>query len=865
MSEKLVVIDGYSLLHRAFYALPPLTAGDGTPTGAVYGFLSMLFKVAENARPDYLVVALDRKEPTMRHEMFEGYKAQRPPMPELLRPQVPLLIRVLEDMKIPMRDAAGYEADDILGTYACAAEEKGIEAYLVTGDKDVLQLVSDKVQVWLTRKGISEIDVYDPQKLTEVYGLTPDKMIDLKALMGDSSDNIPGIPGVGEKTALKLLHQFGSLEGILENAGNVSGPKLQQRLMQNADLARMSRKLAVIHCEAPVAAEDLEAIRYRPEGGEGVRRRFLELGFKSLLKRLDIMTGGEGAETIPEQAAPGVKTVTIRDEATLNEASASWRKAKRIAVHLEDDRLSVSTGKDAAAYIELQQDLLSAGLTPEAVFNALGPLFEDAGVEKVLYDAKAWMTRLKAFGIDLNGVGFDILIAAYLLDATASRYPMDRLRDVHAGGAGEKDAALLLRMRESMRKKLCDLDMQELFEEMELPLIKVLFDMEQEGFRVDEEALDAIGRELGEAIETLSEEILDLAGHPFNINSPKQLGVVLFEELGLRAIKKTKSGYSTDVDVLEQLSQDHPIVPLIIRYRQVSKLKNTYVDGLKPLISKADGKLHTTFHQEVTTTGRISSSEPNLQNIPVRTELGRPLRKIFCASAEDRILVDADYSQIELRVLAHMSQDERMMWAFSEGLDIHVNTAAQMWGVKLSQVTDQMRTAAKAINFGIVYGISDFGLSRNIGISRKQAGEFIRRYLETYQGVRDFMENIVAEAEKNGYAVTMFGRRRYLPELTAGQYNVRNFGKRVAMNMPIQGTAADIIKMAMIRVHQALEESDLDAKLILQVHDELIVDCHKSARDQAAQIVRESMQQVIRLDVPLVAEVKSGRTWYDAK
>nr|WP_122011731.1 DNA polymerase I [Maliibacterium massiliense] len=862
MDKKLVVIDGYSLLHRAFYALPPLTSQDGTPTGAVYGFLTMFYKIVSSAQPTHLAVAFDLKGPTFRHAQYEAYKAGRPPMPDDLRPQVPLLRQVLEAMGVAVCDSEGFEADDILGTWAARAAAQDVPAVLVTGDRDALQLASACTEVWLTKKGISELAVYTPEVLQAQYGRTPAGMIDLKGLMGDASDNIPGIPGVGEKTALKLLDQFGSLEDVLAHAGEAKGPKLRASLEMYADQARMSKALATIRTDVPLA-QDWDDIGFTMPRGAALLALYDKLGFRSL-KKWVAQDDGPPQNAEKTGALPTRERETVSDADALRARVAQLCQRERVAICLEQEQLTLCAPEGMETCVPLYNDLLGEGIDEESALRLLAPLAE-SDVPKVLYDAKGWIVRLRAHNIELKNASFDVMIAAYLLDATSSDYALTTLRGMYAPASGDTGAALLLALARAMRAQMVEEGLDELYESVELPLVQVLADMQQEGFRVDKAALEAIGAELGGKMDAYSAAITDLAGHSFNINSPKQLGVVLFEELGLPVVKKTRTGYSTDVDVLEQLQDKHPIIPNIIAYRQVSKLKNTYVDGLLPLIRPSDGKIHSTFNQVITATGRISSSEPNLQNIPVRSDLGRPLRKIFCAGGENRVLVDADYSQIELRVLAHFSQDEHLMDAFNHGEDIHRRTAAAMWNVSMDAVTDHMRTAAKAINFGIVYGISDFGLARNIGISRKEAASFIQRYLETYPGVKAYMDAVVARAKEEGYVATMFGRRRALPELASGNYNIRSFGQRVAMNMPIQGTAADIIKLAMVAVHRELAQRGFDAKLILQVHDELIVDAARSCADEVAACVRALMENAVHLDVPMVVDVGIGRTWFDAK
>ncbi len=864
MSKKLVAIDGYSLLHRAYFAMPPLTAPDASPTGALTGFLNMLLSVLEKAQPDCILVAFDMKGGTFRGDLYPDYKANRPPMPDDLRIQVDLLKETLDTLGIARVESFGFEADDILGAYSAKCEKEQIDAILVTGDRDSFQLIGEHTTVWMTRKGISEIDVYDVAKLQEVYGIEPPQIVDLKGLMGDSSDNIPGVPKVGEKTALKLLAKFGTLEETLAHADEAGGPKLCENLKTYAEQARLSYKLATIVREVPNIPDSVEEFAFAWPAVSKVQPLMDRLGLRGILKKL-AAHGEAGAlsEEEAKQEAPTIEVVELLDaDALTAKVGELVEKKASIAVYMDQESVTFTDSAAHVYQVKIAKDLFSENALPmDVIIRTMAPLFEGE-CAKTLYDIKNWKEFLTPFGIQVNHAVFDVMIAAYVLDATVSSYPMERLLQQYLEVSQAPCAAHLLQLAEMMTAKMKEEETLDLFRSMEMPLIDVLFAMQQYGFKVDEENLKQIGVELGEKIDTLMSSIYEAAGHPFNINSPKQLGVVLFEEMGLPAPKKTKSGYSTDADTLEQLLPSCPMIADILAYRQASKLKGTYVDGMLPLID-ANSRIHSTFNQAITATGRISSSEPNLQNIPVRTELGRTLRKIFSSDDETRVLVDADYSQIELRVLAHLSGDEAMCEAFEKGLDIHRDTAAKMWRVPLDEVTDSMRAAAKAINFGIVYGISDFGLAKNIGISRREAAEFIQLYKNTYSGVTRYMDEMVESAKALGYAKTMFGRRRALPELTSGNYNTRNFGARVAMNMPIQGSAADIIKLAMIRVHEALD--GVQAKLILQVHDELIVDCDASIAQDVLRLVQDTMQNVASLRVPLVVDASIGRTWYDAK
>lgn len=851
-----MIVDGNSLINRAYYALPNLTNGQGVYTGAVYGFLNMFFKVADEYRPTHAAVAFDRKAPTFRHQQFEAYKAGRKPMPQELAEQLPLLQGVLEAMRVPVLMLDGYEADDILGTMARKAAVQGMRALIVTGDRDALQLIGDGADVLMmrTRGGSAESVLYDAQRLKDEMDLTPGQIIDLKALMGDASDNIPGVPGVGEKTALKLLHQYHTVEAVLDHAGEVKGPKLQATLKESRDVAMLSKQLAAIHCDVPLELDFEQAVLHPPSGPQ-VAALFRELGFRTLLARVQ----GEVLENAVEQP-PAFKEETL-DTLEAVSAFAMQRRGRRWALMLSQEDLLLSDDGAIQHRIPLRKTLLDDGLGLDDVLAALKPLLEDTDTPKILHDGKRWMGLCGEYGISLKGLAFDTMVAGYLLDSTAPDYSPDRLIPQYVGQS--QGAAALWQLARVLEEKLTRQQMHQLYFDLELPLVSILYQMEQEGFAVDAGALAALGEGFEARIRQLESAIYDQAGHAFNILSPKQLGEVLFEEMGLPAFKKTKTGYSTDMDVLEQL--EHPIARLVVEYRQLTKLKSTYVDGLTAVISPSDGRVHTVFNQTVAATGRLSSVEPNLQNIPVRTAVGREIRKVFHARGQDYVLVDADYSQIELRVLAHCSGDERLMDAFQKGQDIHRRTAAEIEGVPMEQVSDEMRSHAKAVNFGIVYGISDFGLAKNTGLTRKQASDFIKRYFATYPGVKRYMEEAVESAKVNGYAQTLLGRRRPMPELKSGNHNVRSFGERVAMNMPIQGTAADIIKLAMVRVSRALEQGGFTARLILQVHDELIFDVPRDEVERVKPLVQSMMEDAFVLSVPLVADVGIGITWYDAK
>ncbi|MBO4563226.1 MAG: DNA polymerase I [Clostridia bacterium] len=886
--KKLIAIDGNSLLFRAYYAIQTaMTSRDGLPTNALHGFTAMLIKLIEQ-KPDYMLVAFDMHGGTFRHDVYPEYKGGRKETPEDLRPQIPAMRELLKSMGIRTCECFRYEADDILGTISKMAENAGIDSLIVTGDRDALQLISRNTHVMLTKKGITETVEYDEQALMEAYGLTPKHMIDLKALMGDSSDNIPGIKGVGEKTAKTLLEKYGDLEGVLQNAANEKGA-LQKKLMEGGDSARMSYNIGTICREAPIGIT-LEDCAFDPAALEGGVPMLLKLGMKANSARIKALadSGKSGMEphTAPRaqeapapeeeiETVPISETVEVSTEEELNAAADKLMREKLIAIDVGEE-LTVLTGTGKYYIIKTGGTLLEPGLTPEEIYSGLKEVLENAGIEKAVFDAKHFMTELAQYGVKLNGLAFDITVADYLINAINPAKSLAYLAETV--GIPERDAAAVMRLYAILRRQLAEKGVETLYYGVELPLVTVLFDMEQAGFAVDAEALRAIGEGMAGRIAELEQQAYGLAGHSFNILSPKQLGVVLFEELGLPPRKKTKTGYSTDSDVLESLTGMNPIVETVIEYRFLTKLRSTFIDAMLKKITP-DGRIHTTLNQNVTATGRISSAEPNLQNIPVRTEQGREIRRAFVASP-GCVLVGADYSQIELRVLAHMSGDETLRQAFISGGDIHARTAAEVFGVPQEEVTKQMRSAAKAVNFGIVYGISEFGLANQLGIPRRTAGEYIKRYLDRCTGVRDYMKRAVEEGKRNGYAVTLTGRRRDLPELKSGNFNTRSFGERVAMNMPVQGSAADIIKLAMLRVHDALERGGFKAKLVLQIHDELIIDCPKNEVDPVKKLLHDCMLgvpvrgeaesttkigQKIALSVPLVADVAEGHSWFDTK
>lgn len=849
---KLLLIDGNSLLNRAFYAMPLLTAPDGRYTNAVYGFTNMLLTALEQVAPTHVAVAFDRREPTFRHREYQDYKAGRKEMPQELAQQFPLLREVLERMNISTIDLAGYEADDLIGTLSLICQDAGGECVILSGDKDNLQLVSDTVQVWITRKGISQTEKFTPEYLKQAMGLEPRQITDYKALAGDSSDNIPGVSSVGEKTALKLLARFGSVEEVLAHTDEIGG-KLGLRIAQDKDNAVLSKRLATIDRHVPISFT-MDDCKYVPADAAGLYSLFSTLQFKSLLSRIP----EPEKKTVPQSAEAFEEPIThtVTDAAELDGQASDWGDtvAVLIAAEQEEPAVYMAGGVREQIKIPLGLNFACDGISPDTLYPALRVLLK--GKRIITYDAKALMHELE-FEFEPAG---DIMVAEYLLNCIKGDYPLAELLEQYGASDG---ACAMLYIDRIQRGRLEEQGMTGLYNDIELPLIGVLYSMEVSGFTVDSDMLRRLGAELGEETEKLSRDIYELAGERFNINSTKQLGEILFEKLGLPHGRKTKTGYSTSVEVLQSLVNDHPIIKPIMDYRQLQKLKSTYIDGMLPLPDDS-GRVHSSFNQTVTATGRISSAEPNLQNIPVRTELGRIIRKAFTAK-EGCVLIDGDYSQIELRVLAHMSQDERLCGAFARNEDIHTATAASVFRTTPQQVTRQQRSAAKAVNFGIVYGISDYGLSQNLGVPVYVAGQYIKDYLEQYIGVREFMERCKAEAKLSGYAVTMMGRRRPCPELVSSNYNTRSFGERVAMNTPVQGSAADIIKLAMVRVHGELKKRNMRTRLILQVHDELILEAPLEEQTEAEQLLKECMEGCCELRVPLVTQCSSGLNWYDTK
>ncbi|MGI6706364.1 MAG: DNA polymerase I [Clostridia bacterium] len=859
MKGKLAVIDGNSLMHRAFYALPLLKNSKGVYTNAVYGFVNMLLKVLENYSPDYVIVAFDKKGPTFRHLEYQGYKAGRKAIPVELAPQFDILKRVLKEMKIGIYEKDGYEADDILGTLSKFGDDNGLRTWLVTGDRDALQLVSEHTRVVLTKKGISDTQEYDREGFVKEYGLTPQQMIDLKGLMGDSSDNIPGVPGVGEKTALKLIKKYGSVENVLGHIDEISGKKLKENLEKHKETALLSKHLATIVRDVPLDIDILQC-QYQKAERKDVEDIFLELEFKSLLNKIS-----DGKPVEKEREKSSSKIVRVASEEDMEKVCNKIEQHTSFAFSMEPE-FAIAFYEGEEYHFTITSKSAEEGLDLERVLRHLKPYFEDESISKLLHDGKKAILALRNYGVELKGVPFDTMIAAYLINPTENDYNIQKLCERYLD-VDRKDLCVqdLFPLKSKMELQMQEMGLHKLFTEIEMPLESVLADMETNGFTVDIEALHELGETFGRQIEKLTEEIYELCGETFNINSTKQLGVVLFEHLGLQIIKRTKTGYSTDIEVLEQLEPYHEVIGKIIEYRQLTKLKSTYVDGLLNVVDKETHKIHSSFNQTVTATGRISSTEPNLQNIPVKMELGREIRRVFKARGPEYVLIDADYSQIELRVLAHIADDPGLIDAFVKNQDIHRRTASQVFNVPMEEVTPSMRNSAKAVNFGIVYGISDFGLAKQLKISRKEAAQYIKSYLESYPGVKRYMEQVVELGKKQGFITTLMGRRRNLPELTSRNRNVRSFGERIAMNTPIQGTAADIIKKAMIQVHTELKRRKLRSRLILQVHDELIIDTYKDELELVKSLVKDLMESVIELKVPLVVDIGVGVNWYDAK
>ena len=877
MKKTVMLIDGSSLIFRAFFALPNLSNNDGVMTNGVYGFLTMYRNAFDKYKPDYVLVAFDRSSKTFRNDEYKDYKANRDKTPNELSYQFGILKDVLDSMGVKYTDLDGFEADDIVGTYARMAKEAGDRAVLITGDRDYLQLVDDDILVYLTKKGVSDTVEYTVDKIKEEYGITPKQLIDVKGLMGDKSDNIPGVDGIGEKRALDFIRKYGSIENLYDNLDDISGKQTKENLANNEAVAYMSKKIGTIVTHAPVEFEYDDLALGEPDIA-GLREKFSKLNFNKFLDELD----GGGLET----ASKEFKFKTSKD---LKDLIDSSKKTKEIFfksvydgenyIHSEIYKLAIKS-KDTDVYI----------IEPEKIKD-LKEVFEDKSINKVSFDIKEEMVLLDKLGIDLIGPYDDIMLMHYLIDPSRSSYDLKLLSQSYLTyeldsdetliGKGAKikkyadvnqdDLSLLLAAKvnaiedakDKVFKNLAEYEMVDLYENIEKKLAKVLASMEIIGFGTDRKILEEIKAQLDGQIEELTQDIYDLAGSEFNINSTKQLGEVLFKDLELPVIKKTKTGFSTDASVLDKLRDKHPIIEKIERYRETYKLRSTYIEGLENAIDE-DGRIRSTFRQNIASTGRLSSQEPNLQNLPIKTDEGRAIRKAFKAG-EGKVLIDADYSQIELRILASLSDDKNMQDAFNHGIDIHTQTASEVFHTPLDEVTKLQRSEAKAVNFGIIYGISDYGLSQNLNIPRARAKDYIDKYKKSYPQIKEYMDNVVKLAKDQGYIETLFKRRRYVPEISSRNFNVRSFGERIALNTPIQGTAADIIKIAMIKTYEKLKEEGLDAKIILQIHDEIIIESSEEDKEKAREILKECMENAADLKVDLLVDIGFGESMYESK
>ena len=901
--SRLVLIDGNSILNRAFYGImgtKMLTTADGKYTNAVYGFLAILFKVMDDLNPEYMAVAFDVKAPTQRHKLYKEYKATRKGMPNELAEQMPMVKEILELMNITIIEKEGYEADDVLGTLARKGEEAGLDVTIVSGDRDTFQLATKKTSIRIphTKAGKTEIDTFGEAEIIEKYGLKPKALIEVKGLMGDNSDNIPGVPGVGEKTALELVKKYGSIDNIyraIDENTDILKEKLKEKLVTNKDLALLSRTLGTINVEVPLE-QKIEDFKLTDWNNEKLFEKFKELNFHRFIDRFNLKTELKAKEI--EELVKIEQVEENKIQSVLDEVS----KSKEFVYFLEksnktdSDRIIKKELTGIAVYLESKNTSYYINLNEMIFAKYFKSIFENEEIKKLGYDMAEDYVMLLEREVHTKNIYCDIKIAAYDLNPTAnnlliesisSQYlniDMDEYLAKYEDEKKSRNEQLNLFqeskedekyisgfkayiIKEIAKKTMEDLKenkMSDLFRNIEMPLVEVLGDMQHNGMYVDKDELMAFGDKLKEQIEILKKDIYDLCGEEFNINSPKQLGIILFEKLKLTVYKKTKNGYSTDVDILEKLKDEHPVIEKILEYRSLMKLNSSYVEGLIPYINEKTKRIHSYFHQTITATGRISSTEPNLQTIPTRYELGKKLRKVF-KPEEGNIFIDADYSQIELRVLADISGDRNMLKAFRNDEDIHKQVASKVFEIPMDEVTKEQRTAAKAVNFGIVYGISDFGLAGQLGITRKRAKSYIEQYLDKYSGIKKFMDEIVEKAKEEGYVETLFHRRRYIPELQSNNYMVRQFGSRAAMNTPIQGTAADIMKIAMINVFKRIREEGIDAKIVLQVHDELILECSKTCAEEAKKVLREEMENAAHLRIPLKVELSEADNWYDAK
>ena len=884
MDKRLIIIDGNSIINRAFYALPDMTNSEGLHTNAVYGFTRMLFKIIDDYKPTHISVAFDKKAPTFRHKEYADYKAGRKKMPDELGQQLQPLKELLDTFNIHRMEMAGYEADDLIGTVAKMGEDNDFEVYIVTGDKDAIQLASNKTTTLITKKGVGEVEEYNYDSVVERYEMTPTQFIDLKGLMGDKSDNIPGVPGIGEKTGIKLIKEFSSIENIIENIDQLKG-SVKKKIEENKEQAIFSKKLATIIRDVPIEIS-LDELSYGDYDKKAVIEEFKKFGFTTLIKQVLAMDDVEGESTVEEKIELKISHLdnVLEFKKEVEKTNKLFIKTvSKVGNILEQNLMYVFLSADGENIYYINDEELE--LIKDIIFNE--------EIKKIGYNLKDDYLAFKPYNIEINNMFFDIAIGEYLIDSKSStsyecsdiamKYLTKKIKSqeelLGKGAKAKKFSDLSLEELSTyfgeilntvynvypmMEKTFKDMDMEYLFYDVEMPLVEVLGSMEYCGMAVDKNQLNELGNKFKEIISNLEEEIFSLAGEKFNINSPKQLGVILFEKLELPVIKKTKTGYSTSADVLEKLRDKHEIIDKITEYRQIVKLNSTYVEGLLGIINPISGRIHSSFNQTITTTGRISSTEPNLQNIPVKTEMGREIRKVFIADEHSK-LVDADYSQVELRVLAHMSGDEHMIEAFQNDIDIHSKTASQIFGVDVNDVSSKQRSEAKAINFGIVYGKTDFGLSQDLNIPVPQAKAYIESYFANYDKIKVFMDDAIKNATDNGYALTIFNRRRYIPEINSSNFMVRNQGKRFAMNAPIQGSAADIIKIAMVNVFTRLKDENLKSRLILQVHDELIVEAVEEELDKVCNIVKEEMESAVNLQVHLDVDLNVGDSWFETK
>ena len=866
--DKIVIIDGHSLIYRAFYALPELMTAEGFHTNAIYGFLNMLNRVIEEESPEYISVAFDMKAPTFRNDAYVEYKANRKKMPVELREQIPAIKDILDAYRIHRMEFEGYEGDDLIGTLAKECGSQGLKVVIVTGDKDALQLVDENISVMLTKKGISTTKMYNSEAVLDEFGVVPKQIADYKGLVGDKSDNIPGVKGIGKKTAESLLQRFNTVEELYERIEEIEKKNLRDKLEAESEEAFLSKRLATIALNVPIDCSIEELSHLEPDS-ERLREYFVKYEFKSLL--LKTSKSSKNPDEVED-----IKTERVKKE---QEISALHKKSAKIGqigcMAFKNNEGEYNVNASYVMFLGEKAYLIDKTLSKS---NALRKLLSDENIEKFGYNIKESCLLAKKDGFEIKKIGFDIKIAEHMLHPSSSDYSLENIVMSRTGNGlglsnsndmdnleyGGKSLRAIENLRESMFMELEENGLLHVFKEVEMPLIEVLAEMEKNGFYIDTDRLNELDIEFTEKLLSIEQSIYEHAGEEFNINSTKQTGYILFEKLGLPAWKKTKTGYSTNQKVLEKIKNKHPIVEEIMEYRQYMKLKSTYVDGLGKLINEETKRLYTSFNQAATVTGRLSTSDPNLQNIPVRLEMGRKLRQIFIAEGE-RKLVDADYSQIELRVLAHLSKDTGLIEAFKNGIDIHTLTASQVFGIPVEEVTAEQRGRAKGVNFGIIYGISDFGLSDNIGISIKEAASYINQYFKKYPDVKNFMDNQIDEAKKLGYVRTMFNRKRYIPELKSNNRNLRAFGERTAMNTPIQGSAADIIKIAMIKIYKELKDRELKSKLVLQIHDELIIETEPTEIEEVKELMRRNMEYAVEMEVPLTVDMKVGESWYETK